>query len=151
MEFVVPIAAHVVLVALLAGLFIVRRTTTDGERLSDPDAALPLFCRQYGGTRGTATLSADGRAALLSLLPHTGTGLVVRRGRRWCARRLGPGDVRQVARTADRTLTLYLADFGWAPIRFEMPDTACLDAWRSRLDALTSAAPLRRSAERPRA
>jgi hypothetical protein len=139
MQLVVPIAANVVLGIVLAALFLSRRASDDA-RLNDGDEALRLFRRQFPDADGAVVVAADYRGALIALHQGTAIGLLERRGRRWTARRLAPGDLRSVDLAGSDTLSLTLADFGWPRARFQIADPEARAAWLARLQSFVAGA-----------
>ncbi len=134
MDLVIPIAANVVLGLMLLAIFAWLRAR-DPAGLASPDEALALFRQRFPGAGGTASVSADGRSALIALRQEPGVGLLHRNGRRWNARELLPDDLRAVRCLGD-TIVLTFADFGWARIRVRLANAEARELWFARLDAL---------------
>jgi hypothetical protein len=134
MELVVPIAANVVLGLMLLAIFAGLRAR-DPAGLAGPDEALALFRQRFPDASGTASVSADGRSALIALPSERAVGLLHRRGRRWNARQLLPEDLRAAHCLGD-AIVLTFADFGWARIRVPLADAEARALWLARLDAL---------------
>jgi hypothetical protein len=115
------------------------RARPDTERLAGPAQALCVFQRFFPDATGRATVTLDGRAALVAT-DDGGVGLVVRDGHRWRGRMLAPRDLRGVRAGADRMLELRFTDFGWSPARLSLSEAASTE-WRARLGSLTRARP----------
>ena len=137
MELVISIAMNVVLGLILLALLL-WKTTRDEVRVTSAEEALALFCKHFPDVLGIATVCADQRAAVIELRQGSGVGLLQRQGRRWNAQILRPGDCTRVRRTADRTLTLDLANFGWPRTELRFADASTLEKWLNRLQSLTT-------------
>jgi hypothetical protein len=124
-------------VVLLAVLY--RHRTSDPQPLTGPEQALTHYRALYPLAKGTATVAADGRAALLELADGT-IGLVERRGRRWNVRAVSSSELLAVRREADEAITLCFADFGWPRSRVLLADADTRERWIGRLAALRSTA-----------
>ncbi|HMK84667.1 MAG TPA: hypothetical protein VK437_01810 [Steroidobacteraceae bacterium] len=136
-ELVISIAVNVVLGGVLAVL-LWRKRAGDPVRLKGAAEAVDTFRRYFPDAAGTATLSADRRAALIDL---GGTiGILERRGRRWNARILVPSELSRVQSERDGTITLVFADFGWPRARFRIEEADARAQWLGRLQSLTTAA-----------
>jgi hypothetical protein len=132
MELVVPIAVNLALGVILLGLF-AWRGKQDPLRLTASDA-LAIFRQHDPEASGTATVAADGRAALIDL-GEMRVGLLHRHGRRWNARVISREDLRGVAVAGDEVV-LSLADFGWPGARLRLEDGAARKRWLERLARL---------------
>jgi len=140
MELILPIAVNVVLgVALLALFAWVRWRELPG--LGSSEAALRIFREQFPEASGTASVSADGRSALLALAPGPQIGLLHRNGRRWNARELSPGDLRSAKLRGDE-IVLSFTDFGWGRITLRLPEVTLREQWLARLAALAVRPPV---------
>src|SRR5271165_1307347 len=84
----------------------------DGVRLQGSAEAMQIFRSQFPDVRGEATLAADGRGALIDIEPGGAVGILERRGRRWNARVILPGDPSSAQIKRD-VLCIRFADFGW--------------------------------------
>lgn len=135
MELIVPIAVNVVLGLALLALFAWVRWG-DPPGLGGSEDALRIFREQYPEASGTASVSSDGRSALLALPQSPQVGLLYCNGRRWNARELSPGDLRSVKVRGD-ALMLSFTDFGWARIQLRLADAAVRQEWLARLAALS--------------
>lgn len=133
----VAIVANIGIGAVLLAV-LHRQRTSDPQPLTGPDQALARYRTLYPLATGTATVAADGRAALLELTDGT-IGLVERRGRRWNVRAVSSSQLLGVRREADESITLRFADFGWPRSRVRLADAQTLDRWIGRLAALRSA------------
>ena len=136
MSLLVPIATHLALGAVLAAMFVRYRTTPARDALKDPGDALRHFRLTFPQTRGRATLTADGGAALVELDGRRAVGILARRGGRWSARLLEPGDLRRVAATGDAGLRLMFRDAGWSPVTLSLADATHRAHWLGRLAPL---------------
>jgi hypothetical protein len=132
-ELLFPIAANLVLGIILLALLLWRRRP-DTVRLESEADALAEFQRHFPEAIGTATLSADGRAALIETA--TGPGLLLRHARRWNARMLAAPELAAVRTLDDATLELRFADFGWPRARLRFADREALGSCRTRLESL---------------
>ena len=101
--------------------------------LSDADA-LAEFQRHFPEATGTATVSADGLAALIETA--TGPGLLLRHARRWNARMLAAPELAAVHTPDDATLELRFVDFGWPRARLRFSDRDTMSRCRARLETL---------------
>jgi hypothetical protein len=135
-ELAISIAVNVLLGLVLLGLLRWKRIG-DTERLAGAAEAIELFSRRLPMTAGGATVSHDGRSALLDLGSDGCVGLLQRHGRRWNARTLVPGEVSS-AELRQEAIKLKFADFAWphAQIRIDDPDARA--RWLHRLQALRS-------------
>jgi len=140
-ELLFPIGINLVLGALLLPLLLWKRRP-DAQRLESPERALEIYRRFFPDAEGRASLTLDGRAALIDTALGE-IGLLVREGRRWKARVLSARDVR-AARWHSGTLELRFTDFGWARARLAFGEAAG-SSWAQRLEAALRAA--RSSAE----
>lgn len=134
----IAIIANVVLGVVLLGL-LYRKRGDDTERLTEPGQALDRYRMVHPTARGGASLAADGRAALIDLADGS-LGLVERRGRRWNARALNPGEIAGVDDANDGAITIRFADFGWPKARVLLADPVDRRRWIDRLAALRGAA-----------
>ena len=139
MELILPIAVNVVLGLALLGLFVWVRWR-DPPALGSSEEALRIFREQFPEASGTASVSADGRGALLALAPGPQVGLLHRNGRRWNARELSPGDLRSAKLRGDG-IVLSFTDFGWGRITLRLPEAALREQWLARLAALVKRPP----------
>lgn len=130
----VNIALGILLFALLH-----RKGRDDGVRLQGSAEAMQIFRSRFADAQGEATLAADGRGALIEMEPGGAVGILERRGRRWNARVLLPGDLSSAKIEGD-ALCIGFADFGWprSCLRFADPDVRSL--WLERLGATASRA-----------
>ena len=142
----ISIVANLVLGLVLLGV-LYRKRGNDSERLTGPSQALERYRLRYPAASGRASLSADGRAALLELADGT-TGLIERRGRRWNVRALEPREIAGVGRAADGAIVIGLADFGWPRARVQLSDFATSQRWIERLMALRASVAPRERARR---
>lgn len=139
MELIVPIAVNLLLgLALLALFAWVRWREPPG--LGSSEDALRIFREQHPEASGTASLSTDGRSALLAFPQGPQVGLLYRNGRRWNARELSPGDLRNVQARGD-AIVLSFTDFGWGRIQLRLADAAAQEEWLARLAALSLRSP----------
>ncbi|HVO49298.1 MAG TPA: hypothetical protein VMT29_23505 [Steroidobacteraceae bacterium] len=136
MELVISIATNVILGLILLAL-LRWKTTRDEVRIASAEEALTLFRKHFPDVSGIATVCADQRAAVIELRPGPEVGLLQRQGRRWNAQILRPGDCKRVRRTADGTLTLDLANFGWPRAELRFADASTLEKWLNRFQSLT--------------
>jgi hypothetical protein len=139
MELLLAIAVNVVLGGLLLALLYFKHASDD-VRLSSPEQALEIFRRDFPEARGTATLSAEGRCALVELAGGGGVGVLERHGRRWNARMLVAREFSSVRLDRDGCIRLKFTDFGWPRARFRACDPQERAHWLARLDALTARA-----------
>lgn len=134
MDLVLPIAVNLVLGLVLWAVLVWRRKP-DTTRLRDADEALALFRGHAPDVDGRATVSSDGRAALIEVAP-AGLGLLLRQGRRWNARMLVAAEMASVRETADGALEIRFADFGWPRARLRFDDRELRAGWAARLGGL---------------
>jgi len=132
-ELLFPIGANLVLGVILLALLVWKRRPDTVRLLSDADA-LAEFQRHFPEATGTATVSADGLAALIETA--TGPGLLLRHARRWNARMLAAQDLADVRTPDDATLELRFADFGWPRARLRFSDRDAMSRCRARLETL---------------
>ena len=132
-ELLFPIGANLVLGVILLALLVWKRRPDTVRFLSDADA-LAEFQRHFPEATGTATVSADGLAALIETA--TGPGLLLRHARRWNARMLAAQDLADVRTPDDATLELRFADFGWPRARLRFSDRDAMSRCRARLETL---------------
>lgn len=142
MDLILPIAVNVVLgLALLALFAWVRRREPPG--LASAEEALRIFREQFPDVSATASLSADGRGALLMLSQAPHVAVLCRNGRRWNARELSPGELRSVRVRGD-AVVLSFTDFGWGRIQLRLADVAAREQWLARLAPLATQPPTAR-------
>jgi|SRR5579872_1084907 len=146
MELVLAIAVNVVLGILLLALLYWKHTNDD-VRLSSAEQALEIFRQHFPDARGTATVSADRRCALIELQSGGSLGILERHGRRWNARMLVPNEFSSVRLDREGCLRLKFADFGWPRARFRASDPQARALWLARLSALTARAAGRHRAD----
>jgi hypothetical protein len=132
-ELLFPIGANLVLGVVLLALLVWRRVPDPVRLLSDADA-LAEFQRHFPEAAGTATLCADGLAAIIETA--TGPGLLLRHARRWNARMIAPQELAAVHNSDDETLELRFADFGWPRARLRFSDRDAMLRCRTRLETL---------------
>jgi hypothetical protein len=132
-ELLFPIGANLVLGVILLALLVWKRRPDTVRLLSDAEA-LAEFQRHFPEATGTATMSADGLAALIETA--TGPGLLLRHGRRWNARMLAAQELAAVRTPDDATLELRFADFGWPRARLRFSDRDAMSRCRARLETL---------------
>jgi len=132
-ELLFPIGANLVLGVILLALLVWKRRPDTVRLLSDADA-LAEFQRHFPEATGTATVSADGLAALIETA--TGPGLLLRHARRWNARKLAAQELADVRTPDDATLELRFADFGWPRARLRFSDRDAMSRCRARLETL---------------
>lgn len=132
MELVIAIALNVALGLVLLALLWSRRH--DAGRLSSEAEAEALFRAQFPDAAGVATLSADGRGALIQL--PRGIGVLVRAGRRWNARLIMPRELTHAQQDSAGAISLTFADFGWPRARLPIADADVRAAWLARLRTL---------------
>jgi hypothetical protein len=132
-ELLFPIGANLVLGVILLALLVWKRRPDAVRLLSDVDA-LAEFQRHFPEAAGTATVSADGLAALIETA--TGPGLLLRHARRWNARMLAAQELAAVRTPDDATLELRFADFGWPRARLRFSDRDVMSRCRARLETL---------------
>jgi hypothetical protein len=132
-ELLFPIGANLVLGAILLALLVWRRRPDPVRLLSDADA-LAEFQRQFPEATGTATVSADGLAALIETA--AGPGLLLRHSRRWNARMRVAQELAAVRTPDETTLELRFADFGWPRARLRFSDRDAMSRCRARLETL---------------
>ncbi|HTW38887.1 MAG TPA: hypothetical protein VMD49_09995 [Steroidobacteraceae bacterium] len=137
LELSIAIGANL-LIGALAALLILRAGNRRAQepRLADPGAALELFRDRFPEAAGVATITADGRNALIELRGGSGIGLLQGHGLRWNARVLEPGDLASVRACAASALRLKFADYGGprASLSLAHPDER--SAWLARLQVL---------------
>ena len=139
-ELLIAIGVNVLVGALAALLlYISRNARRQAARLSDPTAAMDLFRRQFPDATGTATLTADGRNALIDLGEGAGIGLLQSHGQRWNARILRTGDVTSLATTGYSALELRLADYANPRAALLFPSAEVQFLWLERLRSLEHA------------
>jgi hypothetical protein len=139
-ELLIAIGVNVLIGALAALLlYLSRNARKQAARLTDPAVALDLFRRQFPDATGTATLTADGRNALIDLGEGAGIGLLQSHGQRWNARILHPGDVASLATTGYSTLELRLADYANPRTALLFPSAETQFLWLERLRSLEHA------------
>jgi hypothetical protein len=131
-----------VLAALLIYFYWTRRR--GDASLADADTALGLFRGHFPEITGKATLTADGRNALIDLPDGVGLGLLQGHGHRWNAHWLKPGDVASVRVTQDRMLLVRFVDYGSPHASLAFRDGNERDSWLARLQALTPGASVTR-------
>jgi hypothetical protein len=129
MELSISIALNVALGLVLLALLWSRRH--DAGRLSNEAEAEALFRAQFPDAACAATLSADGRAALIEL--PRGIGVLVRAGRRWNARLIMPRELVHAQQDSSGAISLTFADFGWPRARVSIANAAVRAAWLARL------------------
>jgi len=140
-ELLIAIGFNAVVGVLAALLIYFYRTRRRGDAsLADADAALGLFRSHFPEITGTATLTADGRNALIDLPDGTGLGLLQGHGHRWNAHWLKPGDVASVRVSEDRKLLVRFVDYGSPRASLVFRDANERDNWLARLQALTPGA-----------
>ena len=132
-ELLFPIGANLVLGIILLALLVWKRRPDTVRLLSDADA-LAEFQRHFPEATGTATVSADGLAALIETA--TGPGLLLRHARRWNARMLAAPELAAVRTPDDATLELRFVDFGWPRARLRFSDRDTMSRCRARLETL---------------
>lgn len=137
MSLLVPIATHLALGAVLAAMF-AGYGRTAAESLRDPGDAVRHFRLAFPQTTGRVTLTADGAAALVEVADRRAIGILARRGGRWSARLLEPGELRRVAATGDTGLRLVFSDAGWSPVTLSLADATQRAYWRERLVPLAA-------------
>ena len=132
-ELLFPIGVNLVLGVILLALLVWKRRPDAVRLLSDTDA-LVEFQRHFPEATGTATVSADGLAALIETA--AGPGLLVRHARRWNVRMLAAQELAGVRTPDDATLELRFADFGWPRARLRFSDRDAMSRCRARLETL---------------
>lgn len=132
---VVNILVGVVAAALI--LFFRARAKAGAPRLT-AESALEIFRVRFPEAQGSATVSADGRVALIGL-DGAGVGLLYPNGRRWNARMLRPGDVAAVRACAPHTLRLKFRDYAWPRTEIGLEDEVERERWTARLQELVHA------------
>ena len=139
-ELLIAIGVNVLIGALAALLlYISRNSRKPAARLTDPAVAMDLFRRQFPGAKGTATLTADGRNALIDLGEGAGIGLLQSHGQRWNARILQAGDVATLATSGYSALELRLADYSNPRASLLFPSADTQFRWLERLRSLEHA------------
>jgi hypothetical protein len=139
-ELLIAIGVNVLIGALAALLlYFSRNSRKQPARLTDPAVAMDLFRRQFPGTNGTATLTADGRNALIDLGEGAGVGLLQSHGQRWNARILHAGDVASLATSGNSALELRLADYSNPRTSLLFPGADTQFLWLERLRGLKHA------------
>jgi hypothetical protein len=139
-ELLIAIGVNVLIGALTALIiYFSRSSPKQGARLADARMALDLFRRQFPDATGTATLTADGRNALIDLGEGAGVGLLQAHGQRWNARILHPGDVASLATSGYSTLELRLTDYANPRASLLLPSTDAQFLWLGRLRSLRHA------------
>jgi hypothetical protein len=138
MELGIAIVVNIVVGVVAAALIIFFRARA---KAAPPpltaESALEIFRVQFPETQGSATVSADGRMALVGL--DGGVGLLYPNGRRWNARVLRPGDVADVRACAPHTLRLKFRDYAWPRTEIGLEDEAERERWTARLQELVRA------------
>lgn len=134
-ELAISIAVNVLLGFVLLALLYRRRA--DGLRLSGPDEAMEVFRRRFPDAQGEATVSSDGRAALIELGQDVGIGMLECQGHRWNARVLAPGEVCSVQFRSPDLIDIGTADFGWPRSRVRIAEAAGRAKWIARLGAIS--------------
>jgi hypothetical protein len=133
-ELLIAISVNVLVGALTALLlYFFRKARQQAPRLADAAVAMDLFRRQFPATTGTATVTADGRNALIDLGDGTGIGLLQAHGQRWNARILHVGDVASLATSGDSTLELRLTDYANPRASLLLPSADAQFLWLGRL------------------
>jgi hypothetical protein len=132
MELVISIALNLALGLVLLALLWSRRH--DARRLSNEAEAEALFRAHFPAAAGVATLSADGRGALIEL--PRGIGVLVRAGRRWNARLIMPRELVHAQQDSSDAISLTFADFGWPRVRLSIADADVRAGWLARLQTL---------------
>jgi len=132
-ELLFSIGVNLVLGVLLFALLLWKRRPDTVRLLSETDA-LAEFQRHYPEATGTATLSADGLAALIETA--SGPGLLVAHARRWNARMLAAPELTAVSARDETSLELRFADFGWPRARLRFADRETASRCRARLETL---------------
>lgn len=139
-ELLIAIGVNVLIGALAALLlYFSRNSRKQASRLTDPAIAMELFQRQFPGANGTATLTADGRNALIDLGEGAGIGLLQSHGQRWNARILRAGDVASLATSGHSAVELRLADYSNPRTSLLFPSAATQFLWLERLRSLEHA------------
>lgn len=139
MELAISIAANVALGIILLAL-LHWRNAGDDVRLAGAADAMDIFQRHFpDAARGSATLTADERGALIDL--RMGVGILQRHGRRWNARLLKSGELCSVQLDRDGAINLAFADFGWPRSRFLIADADARARWMNRLEELRKTPP----------
>jgi hypothetical protein len=131
-ELAIAIAANILLGLVLLGLF-AGLGKSPIPRLEGPEEALKIFRTQFPDAAGAATVSEDGRTALIALQHGRKMGLVYRYGHRWGAKELLFEDLDSVALIGDDTIKLCLSDFGWPSAYIQIRDNEARADWLSRL------------------
>lgn len=141
LELSIAIGANL-LVGALAALLILRSGNRRAQMpcLADPGAALELFRDRFPECSGVATITADGRNALIELREGCGVGLLQGHGLRWNARLLKPGDLTSVRACADSGLRLKFADYGGPRASLCLAHPQERSAWLARLQVLAGSA-----------
>jgi hypothetical protein len=133
-ELAVAITVNLMLGVILLALL--RRRRDAGLRLRDAEEARVQFRVHFPEADGAVTVGSDGQGALFDL---GGTvGLLERRGGRWNARLLAPGDVAAVQVDGER-VALRISDFAWPRARLRIADATVRSAWVGRLGGLRRA------------
>jgi hypothetical protein len=133
-ELLIAIGVNVLIGALTALIiYFARNARTQHGRLSDASVAMDLFRRQFPHATGTATVTADGRNALIDLGEGAGIGLLQAHGQRWNARILHAGDVASLATSGFSTLELRLTDYANPRASLLLPTTETQYMWFGRL------------------
>ncbi len=135
-ELLIAIITNLLLGLLLLSILYWKRAADDAA-LGGSAQAIELFRLHFPDAAGIAVVAADHRSALIDLERVEGVGLLQRRGRRWIARILAPGDVASVTLGDDGSLDLRLRDFGWPRARLHIADAAVRALWLGRLNVLT--------------
>lgn len=135
-ELMISIVVNLLLGLLLLSLLYWKRAA-DQAVLDGGAHAIEVFRRHFPDAAGIAVVAADLKGALIDLQRDGGVGLLQRRGRRWNARILAPGEVASVRLGKDGSLDLRLRDFGWPRTRLPIADAGVRALWLARLNALT--------------
>jgi hypothetical protein len=141
-ELVIAIGANL-LVGALAVLLIHRSVARKAQepRLADAVAAMDLFRERFPEAAGGATLTADGRNALIDLRAESGIGLLQGHGARWNARVLQPQDLASVRVSGETTLSVKFTDYAGPRALLRLADRDECLAWRARLQGLRERGP----------
>jgi hypothetical protein len=133
-ELLIAIGVNVLIGALTALLlYFFRKSHQRTPGLANASVAMDLFRHQFPEVSGTATVTADGRNALIDLEAGTGIGLLQAHGQRWNARILQAGDVVSLATSGDSTLELRLTDYANPRASLLLPSADARFLWLGRL------------------
>jgi len=133
-ELLIAIGVNVLIGALTALIiYLSRNSSKHAARLADARVAMHLFRRRFPDANGTATVTADGRNALIDLGEGAGVGLLQAHGQRWNARILHAGDVASLTASGYSTLELRLTDYANPRASLLLPDTDAQFLWLGRL------------------